>query len=80
MNNDAAAGPFWPSLRDQWAAFMSTQGFTLDQGYRNLDDWAAEDTYFSVREELLTMAQAGFAHAECFWRRGPVAVLGARLG
>ena len=78
LNNDAAAGPFWPLLRDQWAAFMATQGFTLEQGYRNLDDWAAEDTYFSVREELEAMAAAGFDQAECAWRRGTVAIFVAR--
>jgi tRNA (cmo5U34)-methyltransferase len=79
LNNDVAGGPFWPSLRDQWAGFMATKGFTLEQGYRNLDDWAAEDTYFSVYEELRAMEQAGFQHAECFWRRGPVTVFGALL-
>jgi tRNA (cmo5U34)-methyltransferase len=79
LNNDAAAGPFWPFLRDEWAAFMAGAGLTLQQGYQNLDDWAAEDTYFSVREELGAMALAGFEHAECFWRRGPIAILGARL-
>lgn len=79
LNNDAAAGPFWPKLRDEWAGFMATKGFTLEQGYRNLDDWAAEDTYFSVREELHAMTQAGFAEPECFWRRGPVTICGARL-
>jgi tRNA (cmo5U34)-methyltransferase len=79
LNNDAAAGPFWPFLRDAWAAFMAGQGFTLEQGYRNLDDWASEDTYFSVHEELQAMARAGFEHPECFWRRGPVAILGARV-
>jgi len=79
LNNDAAAGPFWPALRDEWASFMATKGFRLEQGYQNLDDWAAEDTYFSVREELTAMSQAGFEQAECFWRRGPTTILGARL-
>jgi len=79
LNNDAAAGPFWPLFRDQWAAFMATQGFTLEQGYRNLDDWAGEDTYFSVREELEAMVAAGFEQAECAWRRGPIAIFAARL-
>jgi tRNA (cmo5U34)-methyltransferase len=79
LNNDAAAGPFWPFLRDEWAAFMASKGFTLQQAYQNLDDWAAEDTYFSVREELGAMVLAGFEQAECFWRRGTTAILGARL-
>jgi tRNA (cmo5U34)-methyltransferase len=79
LNNDAAGGPFWPLLRDEWATFMADQGFTLQQGYQNLEDWAAEDTYFSVREELEAMAAAGFDNSECFWRRGPVAIVGALL-
>ena len=47
--------------------------------HQNLDSWAAEDMYFSVYEELCAMVQAGFEHPECFWRRGPIAILGARL-
>jgi hypothetical protein len=58
---------------------MAHQGFTLEQAYQNLDSWAAEDMYFSVYEELCAMAQAGFEQPECFWRRGPIAILGARL-
>jgi SAM-dependent methyltransferase len=79
LNADAVSGPFWPSLRDEWAAFMAGKGFTLEQAYQNLDDWAAEDMYFSVYDELGAMAQAGFEHPECFWRRGPIAILGARV-
>jgi ubiquinone/menaquinone biosynthesis C-methylase UbiE len=79
LNDDAVAGPFWPCMRDEWAAFMAGKGFTLEQAYRNLDDWAAEDTYFSAREELQAMAEAGFEAAECLWRRGSVAIIGARL-
>ena len=80
LNNDAVSGPFWPALRDEWAAFMATQGFTLEQGYQNLDDWSDEDTYFSVREELGAMTVGGFVEPECFWRRGPITILGARVG
>ena len=58
---------------------MARQGFTLEQAYQNLEDWAEEDMYFSVHEELGAMAQGGFAQPECFWRRGPTAILGARL-
>jgi tRNA (cmo5U34)-methyltransferase len=79
LNNDATAGPFWLEIRQQWAAFMASKGFTLEQGFQNLDDWAEEDTYFSVREELLAMIEAGFTEPECFWRRGPTTILGAKL-
>ena len=76
LNADAVSGPFWPSLREEWASFMAGKGFTLEQAYQNLDNWAAEDMYFSVHEELCAMAQGGFEHPECFWRRGPIAVFG----
>jgi tRNA (cmo5U34)-methyltransferase len=79
LNADAVSGPFWPSLRDEWATFMAGKGFTLEQAYQNLDNWAAEDMYFSVHEELCALAQGGFEHPECFWRRGPIAIFGARL-
>lgn len=78
LNTDAVSGPFWTRLRDEWAVFMAGQGFSLDQAYQNLNDWAAEDTYFSVGEEIRAMEQAGFERPECFWRRGPIAILGAR--
>lgn len=79
LNADAVSGPFWDSLRDEWARFMAGQGFTLDQAYGNLEAWAAEDTYFSVFDELRAMSQGGFEQPECFWRRGPIAILGARV-
>ena len=79
LNVDAASGPLWPVLRDQWATFMAGEGLTLEQAYQNLANWAAEDTYFSVFEELNAMAKAGFEQPECFWRRGPITILGARL-
>ncbi|MCC6367208.1 MAG: class I SAM-dependent methyltransferase [Bryobacterales bacterium] len=79
LNTDAVSGPFWPSLREEWAVFMAGQGFTLEQAYGNLDSWAAEDTYFSVHQELTAMTQGGFESPECFWRHGPIAILGARV-
>jgi tRNA (cmo5U34)-methyltransferase len=79
LNADSVSGPYWPVLRDEWARFMAGQGFTLEQGYQNLQDWSEEDTYFSVWEELNAMAAGGFERPECLWRRGPIAVLGARV-
>lgn len=79
LNADATSGPFWPYLRDEWAAFMAGKGFTLEQAYQNLNDWAEEDMYFSVHEELNAMTRAGFEQPDCLWRRGTVAILGARV-
>jgi tRNA (cmo5U34)-methyltransferase len=78
LNNDAVAGPLWPQLRDEWAAFMATQGHTVQEAYDHLATWSHEDTYFSVREELAAMHAAGFAEPECFWRRGAISILGGK--
>ena len=55
---------------------MGAHGVTPAQARRHFADWAREDRYFSLYEELGALAHAGFAHPECFWRRGPVAICG----
>lgn len=59
---------------DAWAKHMARHGIDRRQAFRNFEEWAAEDTYFSLRDELAALKAAGF-DAECLWRRGPVAVL-----
>ena len=43
-------------------------------------EWAHEDRYFGLDEELAMLSQAGFARPECFWRRGSQAIIGGRAG
>jgi hypothetical protein len=61
---------------DRWAAFMATNGISADEATRHFAEWANEDRYFPVHEELGALERAGFAQPECFWRRGPMAVCG----
>ncbi len=53
-----------------WAAHLVSCGIDERRAYRHFDEWALEDTYFPVDEELAALRKVGF-HAECFWRDGP---------
>lgn len=59
---------------DAWADHMTRHGIDRRQAFRHFEEWAAEDTYFPLEDELAALRAAGF-DAECLWRRGPVAVL-----
>ena len=69
-----------PTLREytfaRWAAFMREHGIDEPTAYRNFAEWAVEDRYFSVHEELGALARAGFREPECFWRRGSQSICG----
>ncbi len=77
VNADAAM-PTGSARRDavmsEWVHHMVTRGIARQDALDHLDQWAEEDTYFPLQDELAAMAAAGFA-AKCAWRKGPVAVL-----
>ncbi len=62
----------------RWVDGMKAQGIDEAAAKQNLVDWAEEEHYFSLRDEFEALRAAGFAEPECFWRRGSVAVFGAR--
>ncbi len=59
-----------------WTQFMTSQGMTHDEVQRHFAEWAEEDKYFSIFEELGALREAGFSQPECFWKHGPMAVYG----
>ena len=61
---------------DAWAAGMAEHGIDDATARRHFADWAGEDRYFSLHEELGALARAGFAAPECFWRRGAQTIYG----
>ena len=79
LNLDAAvsAHPKLETLTyDRWANFMNDHGISKEDAHRHFADWAREDRYFSLHEELNALSKAGFQSPECFWRRGPIAIYG----
>lgn len=57
-----------------WAAHMVSRGIPEERAYQHFAEWAEEDTYQPIEEELAAMAAAGFATGIA-WHEGPMAVL-----
>ena len=63
-----------------WADHMVSEGIARERAFQHFEDWAEEDTYFPLEEELAAVASAGFA-AECVWREvGMTVVVGRKAG
>jgi hypothetical protein len=56
---------------------MQRNGISPSDAEKHLAQWAEEDRYVSLPDELGLMAAAGFARPDCFWRDGLIAVYGA---
>ncbi len=62
-----------------WAAHLVSCGISEARAWQHFDEWALEDTYFPLEEELASMRQAGF-DAECIWRDAPNTLMVGRKG
>jgi tRNA (cmo5U34)-methyltransferase len=65
-------------LMERWAAHLVAHGDTREQAFARFEQWAQEDRYFGVDEELDLLREAGFGAAEVRWRLGPITVFVAR--
>jgi ubiquinone/menaquinone biosynthesis C-methylase UbiE len=59
-----------------WSRFMGTKGISETEAYKLFDEWAAEDTYQPLTDELAALGKAGFRRPEVFWKFGPMTVYG----
>ena len=79
VNADATM-PTDPSARqaeyETWAAHLVSCGIAEERAYSHFAEWADEDTYFPVEDELAALTDAGF-DAACLWRVAPVTVVKA---
>jgi SAM-dependent methyltransferase len=71
----AEDGPFAASARRAWAAHLVAAGDTEAEAHARFADWANEDRYVPIADELDRLRTAGFAHVDVRWRVGPAAVL-----
>src|SRR5262249_54886655 len=79
LNGDCTLDTTEPSHKvmvRSWLDFMAKHGITEEEGHKHLADWAAEDTYQHIFDELRILAKAGFRRPEVYWREGPFAVYG----
>ena len=72
-----ADGPERRRMLEDLYAHMSRNGISRSEAEGHLAQWAEEDFYVSLPDELALIAAAGFPHPECFWRDGLIAVYGA---
>lgn len=80
VNADAvvpADGPGRDATFRSWADHLVASGIPEEQAWRHFEEWAEEDTYFPLEDELAALGAAGF-ETECLWQEGPMAVLAGR--
>ena len=59
---------------ERWAEHLVAQGIEPDQARRHFADWAGEDVYLPLEDELAALEAAGL-EAEVAWRHDPMTVL-----
>ena len=67
------------AARRVWVEHMMACGIDEARAFEHLEEWAEEDTYFPLDEELAAMRDAGF-DAECIWNEATIAVVVGRTG
>jgi tRNA (cmo5U34)-methyltransferase len=78
INADAlmdSTGPVRDFVYDQWIQHMVSAGISREQAIAHFEEWQIEDRYYSLREELEMLREAGFSNADIAWRRGPMAIV-----
>ena len=61
----------------KWAAHLVFCGIDEERAWAHFEEWAGEDTYFPLEDELQAMRSAGF-EASCAWRDIPNTLLVGR--
>jgi ubiquinone/menaquinone biosynthesis C-methylase UbiE len=69
-------GPERRRMLADWYAHMAEHGITEAEADAHFAQWAEEDHYVALPDELELIGAAGFPHPDCFWRDGGLAVYG----
>jgi len=70
-------GPERRTMIEDLFAHMAGNGIAASEASAHLAQWAEEDFYVPLPDELRLMAEAGFPRPDVFWRDGLIAVYGA---
>lgn len=57
-----------------WADHLVSCGIEEDRAWRHFEEWAEEDTYLPLEDELAALRAVGF-RPEVVWRDGPICVV-----
>lgn len=72
-DEEPARGDAWRA----WAAHLVDSGIAEARAWEHFAEWASEDTYFPLEDELRALEEAGF-EAHCTWRDRVSTVVVAR--
>lgn len=67
------------ALYRHWATHQVSHGIPEDRAWAHFEEWAEEDTYQPLEDELAALRAIGF-DADRVWNDGPVGVVVARKG
>jgi tRNA (cmo5U34)-methyltransferase len=70
-------GPERRRMLLDWYGHMARQGISEEQADGHFAQWAEEDHYIPLIDELALIGRGGFPRPDCFWRDGGLAVYGA---
>ena len=73
-------GPERRGMIEDLFAHMAGNGISACEAEGHLSQWAEEDVYVPLPDELALIAGAGFPRPDVFWRDGLIAVYGAFKG
>ena len=79
LNGDCTLDPAEPThtvMLRYWLDFMAKNGISDSEGRNHFTEWAKDDTYQHLFDELTILAEAGFLRPEIYWKEGPFAVYG----
>ena len=68
--DSALQEPLW----QRWAEHQVEQGISEQRAWEHFEEWAGEDTYLPVEDELAALRSIGF-FAERVWNDGPIGVV-----
>jgi tRNA (cmo5U34)-methyltransferase len=71
-----ADGPERAGMMRDWYVHMAAHGITTAEADGHFAQWAEEDVYMTLPDELALIADAGFSRPEIFWRDGLLTVYG----
>ena len=63
----------------RWARHLVASGIEEGRARDHFAEWADEDTYFPLEEELSALREVGF-EAECVWEERPFCLVVGRKG
>jgi tRNA (cmo5U34)-methyltransferase len=73
-------GPEQRRMIDDLFAHMAANGISASEAEGHLGQWAEEDFYVPLPDELGLISDAGFPRPDVFWRDGMITVYGAFKG